>query len=257
MRRAISFVLVGLLLVNALVACDAPDGEETATTDMTADVTSTKTTAESTSPETASDNVDKTEGTAESTTEADNIPNDTPVGEIPTRIIEDYDEYIAYISSVDIPSDFIHYDALSSIGEFEGFFFMPTRALSLGNYAYYLKDSTGNVLFLDVDPWTEEDENEWSTIKLVTSSFTATDMRKIDSNERGSVLYNRVRYSFRDGKLSTITWNHASVRYKLSCSGYNMLGDYPSNVTNTFIGRLLNLNTATAEIQNFNAKVEK
>ena len=55
MRKAISFVLVGLLLVSALVACDAPDGKETATTEMTADVTSTKTTAETTSPETTPD----------------------------------------------------------------------------------------------------------------------------------------------------------------------------------------------------------
>jgi hypothetical protein len=248
MKRILSLIIASLLLIVVLAACDKADGEET---------TTKETTSETTSPETTPNSSDTTESTAESTTEADNIPNDTPVGEIPTRIIEDYDEYIAYISSVDIPSDFIHYGALSSIGEFEGFFFIPTRALSLGNYAYYLKDSTGNVFFLDIDPWTEEDENRLSTVKLVTSSFTATDMRKLGSSETASVLHNGIRFSYSKGELHLIEWHHDSIRYRLSVRGEDRWNGYPANTTNTFVGKLLNLNTATSEIQNFNTKVQK
>ena len=264
MRRAISFVLVGLLLVNALVACDAPDGEETATTDMTADVTSTKTTAESTSPETTPDDSGTseaasegiTEGTTAGNTESESSPNDGFAGCAITQNIYDYDEYLAYLSSVDIPSDFIHYDEISLIGEFARFYFLPSFGLEFGTYKYILKDSTGTILYLSINPWTEEYDDKWNNAKLFTSSFDPSNMHKISGDELASIFYNGIRYAYGQGGLICIEWEHDSVRYQIS-TREPWFNNYPCNVSDTFVGRLLNLNTATAEIQNFNAKVEK
>ena len=110
MRRAISFVLVGLLLVNALVACDAPDGEETATTDMTADVTSTKTTAESTSPETTPDDSGTSEGTTESNTE---VESTAEVESTPSLQPGENEEPIPGIRKVIPPNNVVQYSIQS------------------------------------------------------------------------------------------------------------------------------------------------
>jgi hypothetical protein len=169
-------------------------------------------------------------------------------GEVETPTFETYEEYLAFINGFEkLPDDFITYDMLKDIGEFEMFI----ASKSLIEYEYTFKDDNNKRIHMKIEPLPNKIQSS-----TVVFSDNIIDFRKIVSN--GERSYNDITYGYYfDGALSTIRWSIGKKLVKLTCSGdSNSFADYPLDGETTFVSQLLSTQTATAAVQSFNQKVE-
>lgn len=160
-------------------------------------------------------------------------------------------EYDYFVNSYDMPDNFITYDMLNELGEFQALFFpIHPRTNNSLNYVYSLVDESGFELTLYVDPVVEyqtfhSDKDEAGCI----DSIESIDMRCIEEEAPSTRYYHgNIRYGYIYGHLSSVSWIHDEIQYTL----YSDLGmgDYP-NIETTVAGKLLNKEKANEALEDF------
>lgn len=160
--------------------------------------------------------------------------------EVPLLTISTLEDYNEFLSSENLPKNFITYDMLKDIGDFEYLIFLSDGYNGdFTEYMYTVKDSTGYDISVYVEPSIESDVLNSNTI--IAETINRTDLRTIGSAESGIYMYNDLKYKYVSGKLLSIAWDMDGLRYTLT--GSSMLDNYPDQ-NNTFMGLLLNGDTS-------------
>lgn len=171
----------------------------------------------------------------------DNLGGVEPNGvEVPLLTISTLDDYNKFMSSENLPENFITYDMLKDIGDFVYLIFLSDGYNGdFTEYMYTVKDSTGYDISVYVEPSIESDVLNSNTI--IAEKINRTDLRTIASAESGIYIYNDVKYKYVSGKLLSIAWDMDGLRCTLT--GNSMLDNYPDQ-NNTFMGLILNGDTS-------------
>ena len=155
--------------------------------------------------------------------------------ELRQTYIDDLNEYEAYITSWPDLSNFVTYEMIKSMGEFEAFIH---EYADYSEYMYSLQDGTGDGQILYVDAWTDLEPS-----KIIADTFTGSTLQKISTPQTGIILQGKLEYWYASGELHAISWREGDLRLTLGS-----IDDYPNDVTTTFTGRLLSAETAQATI---------
>lgn len=174
-----------------------------------------------------------------------------PSGETPLLTCSNYDDYRKFINSNKLPSDFIDYDALATVGEFVSFVCLTdARQNDYGQYMYTLTDQNNYSLTLYIDHRTsntgEVGPNGIAQKEL--SIGKTSDFRYYPNNETGTATKDGLKYTYLNGKLLSVTWQNNNATFTL-CSD-TVLSDYPSNPPNdTFTNQILIGKATVSDIQ--------
>lgn len=166
--------------------------------------------------------------------------NDGLTGEVPLLTLETYDEYLNFIGNAELPAEFVAYEDISNLGEFQSFVCLSeSRINDYSSCMYTLFDESQSEFVLYVDIGSKETIPSASTVTTIDGS----NMRSlVNSTDSGSFVVSGMEYKYVGGKLHTISWFKDNVRYTL----FDSLGDYPENTTTTTVAKLLDLETAAS-----------
>lgn len=160
--------------------------------------------------------------------------------EVPLLTISTLEDYNEFLSSENLPKNFITYDMLRDVGDYVCLIFLSDGYNGdFTEYMYTVKDSTGYEISVYVEPSIESDVLSSNTI--IAEKINRTDLRTNGSVESGIYMYNDVKYKYVSGKLLSIVWDMDGLRYTVT--GSSMLDNYPDQ-KNTFMGLILNGDTA-------------
>ena len=174
----------------------------------------------------------------------------TIIPEYYTTNIDSKLEYNWFLLTNREPDNFVKHKDIKQIGKFDhivlgGRSTGCRSTFDYSQYNYVLIDESGAELTLYVDSNSEDDiVIEAETITTVNES----DMRYLEEDLHGHYTVDGVTYAYVSGKLISIKWVSNGITYTL-CSSMN-LSDYP-DTTSTFVGKLLNLETAAETLNEF------
>ena len=260
MKKFISIISI-ILAVFILVSCGNVDETVTSGTDVTSDTSVTETTTAAnttvsttgvttTIENTSTAPVQTTQTTVTSTTKTTTVKTESTTVNVAggcaiSVTIEDYDEYISFITSIGMPDSFVTYDELSFLGSFKAFICPPfASAKELTQYIYEFKDSNGYDIAISIKPM----NNQISTENILMLN-NVTDYRKLSSEEKGVAIINGFTYCYVKGNLLSIKFVYENMQFVIT--GNSVLSDYPTNGTDTFMSRLLSPATAKAAAAEF------
>ena len=267
MKKLISIISI-ILAVCLIVSCGNVNETVTSGTNATINASTTETTADTTvsttDVTTAVENTSTApaqtvQTTVAATTKATTAKTEATTGSVAggceiSVTIEDYDEYISFITSMGMPDSFITYDELSFLGNFKMFICPPfASAKELTQYIYDFKDSNGYDIAIDIRPI----KNTVSTDNILMLD-DVKDYRYLSSDERGIFTTNGLTYRYLKGELSCIEFKYNDMQFVISGNG--MLSDYPVNGVNTFMSKLLSADTAkdaAAQLSDLIAEAKK
>lgn len=168
--------------------------------------------------------------------------NDGLTGEVPLLTLETYDEYLNFIGIAELPAEFVAYEDISYLGEFQSFVCLSeARVNDFSSCMYTLFDESQSEFVLYVDIGSQEAIPSESTVTDINGSNMRSSVNSTDS---GSFIVSGMEYKYVGGKLLSISWFKDNVRYTLS--GDSMLGDYPESTTTTTVAKLMNIETAAS-----------
>ncbi len=169
-------------------------------------------------------------------------------GEAPLLTIESLTEYQKLLSSEKLPTDFVDYSQIESIGDFKHIVFLSDAYD--GDYSWYmydLIDSTGYELSLYVKKGDENETTEPnSTSNKSVTNINQDNMRTLTDESSGVYVHDEITYHYMYGKLTYIEWEFDAISFELAGVS-SPIDKYPST-NNTFIGKLLNFGTAETAI---------
>ena len=161
--------------------------------------------------------------------------------EIPLLTLESMDMYTEFLNSNEMPDDFVLYDEISDVGDFEILIFLCNAySHDYSSYLYGLVDSEGFEISLYVEHNTDEFSLETDSIIQVNK----TNMSLLTDTSDGDYIHDNIKYTYVSGELFSISWKTQNITYILCNGGSPMFSDYPPT-TSTFVGKMLNLDTAT------------
>lgn len=168
-------------------------------------------------------------------------------GEHATVTIDNYNEYLAFINSNDMPDDFITYDIFSDIGVFRTFICEPfTMRAECKEYIYVVEDDNGYSIMFSI----ELDEKELVTENYIFMPDNISDYRFVEYDKVVHSMVNNLKYSYARGKLFAITALFGNMKIVMTISG-GRFENYPINGEDTFMSRLLSPATAKAAAAEF------
>ena len=163
-------------------------------------------------------------------------------GEHATVTIDNYDEYLSFVKSNDMPDDFITYDIFSDFGKFQTFICEPfTTGDECKEYIYVVEDDNGYSVMFSI----ELAEKELVTENYIFMSDNISDYRFVEYDNVVHSIVNDLKYSYARGKLFAITALFGNIKIVMTISG-GRFENYPINGADTFISRLLSPATAKA-----------
>ena len=194
----------------------------------------------------------------ESHTSSNNTQEFTSEDEIQDQIInvdpvmlnfESKQDYDDYINSHTLPDNFITYDMLKELGEFDAVVFLTYPEFSQTFYTFI--DELGCELNLYVE--TRVERQTFDTDKenyTLVDNIESIDMRYIENLPEGTSLYyyGDLRYTYISGKLISIMWIYDGIEYTLC--GTSGLFNYP-NIQTTISGKLMNQEQANSALEDF------
>ena len=166
-----------------------------------------------------------------------------------------------------LPSDFIPYEKLSALGEFEVLVFLcEARQGDYSRYFYSFRDENGFKYGLEIYHdggisynTTLKDREQDVTVISNAHANNITDLRTIQKSQTDRIQFVQIKnitYCYLpSGKLMNISWAENGISFGLSStaateyepSGY--FSEYPMDGKNTFIKQLLTAPRTPAEIQ--------
>lgn len=191
--------------------------------------------------------------------------------EILSLHIENYDEYEKFIyenklpenyffydesyektwnGNGGLPNNFVTYDEISHIGAFDSFIYL-SNVISGDNsrYMYTLIDENG----YNVSITFKLDDDETYATENILINENINDFRNLSSEISGSIFIDDVKYTYVKGKLISIKNVYEDMT--VTITGASVLSDYPIDGEETFMGRLLDPNEASAAISEFSSSV--
>lgn len=177
-----------------------------------------------------------------------NNTNDANEGSGEARFlsIQSYEEYLDFIASDEIPNDFITYEMISYMGEFESLTIRSYYYLSdFSAYHYNLVDDLGVEFSIDV-------RTDKAPEDIVTKNYLMQppqDIRNIESTQVSYFSHNGMEFLYLQGRLTYIYWYHGQI--KITFSGRSSLSTYPTTQGSTFLSNLLNYSTSKATVDSF------
>jgi hypothetical protein len=155
-------------------------------------------------------------------------------GDRPNITIESYSEYKKFIRSANIPEDFIYYEDIEVLGEFESF----VCEIYNGKYSefYSLYDDNAGEFYLYVR---KESSEETEHTKNVITDVNSSNMRFLDEEISGTYEYENIKFVFLLGKLHSIRWKSGEWYYTISS-----IDDLKEDTSKANISKLFNLETA-------------
>ena len=198
------------------------------------------------------------ESTAETTEEKSEPQID---GEMITVSMSSFEEYNNFIKITKLPDDFLYWDKLSQLGEFESLIFLSDAYCKkdYSDYLYNFVDETGTRISMYVYGDTSKHHFEsYKTKYNVITEVNIQDIRNIDITDRSCVYYDEnILYAYVGGELSSIIWNYEGKEYVLCMiSGEGNLCDYP-DIDTTLTGRLLNQEKSHDTLEEFLISINK
>ena len=167
----------------------------------------------------------------------------TCVGEVPLTTIEDYREYLEFEKST-LPAEVIRYKSFEHIGEFSSFVILSGgQNGDYSQYMYRVIDKSGFPLNITVTDLTKRKPTEH---KELTANYDKNDLRKIDVDDTGIILFGNAEYLYVKGELLSIS--RATGQTRIEITGDSMLSNYPAK-TGTFVSSLLDSETAPEAIE--------
>ena len=159
------------------------------------------------------------------------------MGDRPLLNIQSYSEYKKFIKKVTLPENFIYYENIEDLGEFQGFVCLTDARIgdySQCMYTLYEKDVGEFTLYVDKNPFYETEHT-----KNVITDVDKADMRSLDMEISGTYQYKNIRYVFLVGKLHSIKWKSGEWYYTISS-----IDDLKEDTSKANISKLFNLETA-------------
>ena len=269
MKKFISIISI-ILAMCLMVSCGNVSEPVTSGTDVTSDTSVTETTTAAnttvsttgvitTIENTSTAPVQTTQTTVTATTEITTAKIEATTANVVNGCevsvtIEDYDEYISFITSMGMPVSFVTYDELSFLGSFKAFICPPfASAKELTQYIYDFKDSNGYDVAIAIQPM----NNQISTENILMLN-NVTDYRKLSSEEKGVATINGFTYCYVKGNLLSIKFVYENMQFVIT--GNSVLSDYPINGDDTFMSKLLSADTAkdaAAQLSDLIAEAKK
>lgn len=162
--------------------------------------------------------------------------------------ISDPAEYGAFAKEQD--NSFVSYEEVSRFGEFAEFCRSWQQETDSIQYTYYLKDTSGELLWLSIGQPYEWDDSRFPRLPAPGSP----DLRTCGIEETAILAHNGLEYTYSGGKLSSISWEQGGFAFNLkTLSSFHFwspdqkeLGDLPIDST-TLLGQLL-MGTAEAPV---------
>ena len=156
-------------------------------------------------------------------------------GESPTPSYESYEEYLEFVSTAELPAEFVFYRDIAPLGEFHHFVCLSGGYLGdYSHYMYTLVDESGTELILYVEY--NRNGPEIAPLPLI-EDIDPENMRQTLSSQRGRYIYEGIEYTYISTGLLNITWEDQGRIFTLS--GGN-LGSYP-NDADTLVGKMMEL----------------
>lgn len=230
--KRILICLIVLTLTMSLISCDF-----TGSNNESIDSSSNKSSETSEQIALSDDNTDK-----------DTLSEEV---EAPLLTLSSIEEYEKFIDKVRLPADFLFYEDIKEIGEFECLVIKSYYDTGEYNKVFYtLRDSEGNRLSLNYAPYDSKEEEDTS---IITSGINAENLRKLNNTQNGIYISNGIQYKYVSGLLLSVSW--ITGNYQITITGDSMLSDYPQDISGTFASALLAVETAKAEINTLDKKL--
>lgn len=179
----------------------------------------------------------------------ENTVVEQPNIEMKSLSVYSYEDYQKLVRAIKLPENFVKYEEISQFGEFDALVFLSkTHEGDYSSYMYGLKDSAGGDFVLYIRNYKEDSETAYEQITSVNSN----DMRF--SQNTSNCIYvtpEGVKYLYVSGTLNSITWTKDGLKYILFS-----IHDYPYT-NETYVGKLLNLNTYKEAIQSLDISDEQ
>ena len=185
------------------------------------------------------------------TTQAITTPTEGPIVSVGVVMhsIDDYDEYLAYISETAVPENFISYEMIKKFGEFRSFQAVPygennpTHTMN-PNYGYgYDLEFDGLEITFDINE--KDSDFEYATV----SAPTTNDLQIHENKESGVWQNGKFEYHYVQGKLLYIEWEYNDVRYALSSRNSAREYDYTTLSSDSVLSKLVHRDTCEEAFQ--------
>lgn len=169
-------------------------------------------------------------------------------GEVPLPTFSNISDYNKFISTTDLPEDFVYYDDLKEFGTFRNLVILSNvRKDGYSNYLYsfYPSEKYSDIkysfyLYVDRDPWKNDVEVKYP--QLTNNEVDTSDLTKLDSPKSGKYSHENLEYWFIKGQLDSIKWKSGDWYYTLSFSkNFNEAFEQSAHIN---ISKLFNTETA-------------
>lgn len=186
------------------------------------------------------------------------VGTDTNSEDLVMTNAQNLEKYNAFIKKHIWPKDFIFYDQIKQLGEFEAFHFGPSDYAwsGLESYGYTLMDDEGVRVSLNLNVPNPEFRSYRDYPQLGQEHVDHADMRRAvcncvyykDRHKLCAYEYDGIFYVYEPHelghKLSSVYWTYNGLTCHFSACDYE---DYPL-VADTFAAKLLNAETARAAV---------
>lgn len=169
----------------------------------------------------------------------------TATGSCEYKGIYTFEEYQKMTASGN-PKEFISYDDLKWLGDFEGF------VAPLGISTYFIRHPSGVGFTVHIYPEQLTEQLELERIRQVESvkdTLAGSDLRtNSTTKDLGTVLIGDALYTYISGKLRTIQWEIGGQQIRI----YAAFDKLPTKIDDEFLGKLLDFTyaeSATLELQ--------
>ena len=138
---------------------------------------------------------------------------------VPLLTMSTYDEYLSFISSAELPSNFVYFDFIDRFGEFDTLVILSRiESRDYSSYIYGFENGLGLYVYHNRTMEGEIAKEEGYGLTF-TSDVNKSDMRIIESGEKKMFLENGFLYTYIQGTLSSIKWQSDGILFVLSGSG--------------------------------------
>ena len=178
------------------------------------------------------------------------IPAEALMGPI---TLENFSEYEAYFETRNpqIPLNFVGYEMISCLGEFDAFRFGLKEGDTPEMHPNYVNDySQWEYIFVNGNSLRISSSKRDFSEPIVTPADGMRDMRSIERKDNCRVQSNGLEYQYSNGVLTVIYWEYAQLQFAFSFdydlveteNGYEITRTEEIDMSHPVIGKLLSRN---------------
>lgn len=143
------------------------------------------------------------------------VSREDPVVEHAQLYYYDYAEYLHFLDTAKLPEDFVSYEEISMLGEFDGFVCLDGTKVEKGSSLFY-SFKTDDGWECNVYVYHEERENLLSP--LLEEVLNKEDLRTLREERKGYFMIDGMTYGYTKGKLNSVKWEDEGIIFVLYSS---------------------------------------